>query len=319
MEASWTKQLFLVFCSNCSSIDDSYFILEKIRRHEKRPKHFHQTNRLVLLKELQNNFVGKYQVEKLKQRSGYYLQNETKRQHVLVPILKDYYYEFRALEMESRHNYASIAQLVSAICPKMLNVETQEEANRLRHDMFLEKVATEPREFLLQANVPNCFEAIQRLRKVLRQKMTSIPLCCGVRNSFSELFFSVFADVYLSEFISTYLSVNDILNLGICSRGFQCSVDKGMILWLLTRLNTEYSMHHERNSLNQVESIFLRQQHLREEDIIKNYLSCCRSLAQLISNLFKRFSIGNSSYLLYGENKISTSANLLVVRRSEFV
>ena len=153
-------------------------------------------------------------------------------------ILRRHKLELRAMEMDARHAFATTAQLVAAIKPHVFNLRDSVSVNRVRHEMFMEKTSSEPRQHFIRASVRSSIAAREKLFLAIFCEMRS--QCLYSSRNGSGRFSKVLGDPHLCFGIYTYLDPISILSLGTCSSEWSGAREIGQLVAFLLDLRKAY-------------------------------------------------------------------------------
>ena len=159
----------------------------------------------------------------------------------VIRVLTRFKRELRAMEMESRHAWATMAQLVAAVRPHVLNLRDSVSALRARHEFFVEKTSSEPRKYLHFADVASPSAARDLVLEALVKEMQGISLMTSNIQSEQDYYYcDIFMNANLSSLIWGFLNSNDLRNCGLVSKSFDGARELGKLMTFYSSLETAY-------------------------------------------------------------------------------
>ena len=334
MENAWAYHVFQQTSVRCTSIEDCLLIIERAMSSSKmliRLETIQATTRRKndTLRELKSGIIRQVIRTPVPPR----LTGKGMRK-----ILTLFKHEFVAVEMDSRHAFASAGQIVAAIKPKALLLPDSSESSRLRHQMFVEKVSCEPRVFFARAGVESADEALNKIVLGFRKEMLHYSISDGDDDDDNKLMNSkVFGDINLSDRIIGYLDWTDVLLLAACGSSLIGCRERGQLAWGMMLLKRAF--RKGRRDYPWMENILMRHLTSSDELELREYVSAQRAAANCIQRLYSFYFphdplkesplVLTSYYNVVVQNnhkplelsvggRINTASGLFVVRKSNF-
>lgn len=161
----------------------------------------------------------------------------------VVRVLTRFKRELRAMEMESRHAWATMAQLVAAVRPHILNLRDNASALRARHEFFVEKTSSEPEKYLNFAEVSSSVAARDMVLDGIQREMQNISLMMTTSSNNQHSYPScgdVFMNANLSSLIWRFLDASDLRNCGLVSKSLGGARELGKLMTVQSSLQNAY-------------------------------------------------------------------------------
>jgi len=245
-------------------------------------------------------------------------------------VMQEHRYELKALEMSSRHRYASLALSLAAVVPSLFQLTNNETANKFRHELFMEKVSTEPRRYFELAKSSDDTECYQRVERALRSEASRLSLMSGEQIP-SGSAASVLGNPDLCSKVTSFLTARDMLSFGACGKWCSGARERGFLMLFAKGM---YRKHREIENVESFLNSKLRWAYSDYGGTTRPSLNHVKALAIMISKLADHFFPNNSSPLFQVElpeasemqkqtgrsieetGRISTPTGLFVVRKT---